>query len=438
MSGAFRLRAPAVLPCDDDVCSVLRDAVVDVDADGRIGYCGAESSAPATTAVVRDIPGILLPGLINTHAHTPMVLLRGLGGDLPLLRWLREAIWPAEARLQGPDIHAGMLLGGLELLRGGVTTSVEMYLHGRELVTATIAAGLRVVLGGPVLDLPGLDWHSMITEIDGWIDEVGLRSERGDLVELGYGAHSAYTLPVEALEIIAGSAAQRGALLQIHVAESADEDREQRARYGSVPLMLESLGALEHRVLAAHAVHLSDKDIGVFATNGVGVAHCPGSNGKLASGIARVVDMRAAGVKVALGTDGPASNDGLDLWQEARLAGMYARLSTWDATALTAADLLLMLTAGGAAAIGREDIGTLSAGRWADMVHINVDTSAFPGGLEVPDEQLLANLVWASGARGVLDVWVAGEQVLRAGVSTRVDTHAALAISRQTTRRLGV
>ena len=355
---SVRLHAPVVLPCDP-TCTVLRDAVVDINADGRLGYVGPASTAPRSTAPIEHHPGILLPGLVNTHAHTPMTLLRGLGGDLPLMRWLREVIWPAEARLRPGDVYNGMLLGCVEMLRAGVTTSAEMYFHGEQVAEATLAAGSRVLLGGPVIDLPSTNWRSMLRSIEKWIDTDGLRFGAGERIELGYGAHSAYMLPAEALTEIVASAAERDALVQIHVAESMQEDQQQRARYGSVPAMLAQLGLLSGRMIAAHAVHVSDADIELFARHGVGVAHCPGSNAKLASGVARLVDLRPAGVPVGLGTDGPASNDDLDLWEEIRLAALLARLATDDATAVTAADALLLATRGGAEALGRSDLGAL-------------------------------------------------------------------------------
>jgi 5-methylthioadenosine/S-adenosylhomocysteine deaminase len=420
LPGGYRLRAPIVLPCDPS-CSVLRDAVVDVTADGRIGYVGPAATAPAGTDPVRTYPGILLPGLVNTHAHTPMTVLRGLGGDLPLLRWLREVIWPTEARLVPADIRIGMELGSVEMLRAGVTTSTEMYFHGRQVAAAVLATGARVLVGGAVISLPGLDWQAMLDDASAWIDEAGSLVGPGDRVEIGYSAHSAYMLPPEALTAIGEAAKERGVLLQIHVAETTEEDTEQRAAYGSVPKMLDTLGVLGARVIAAHSIHLSDADIALFAGAGVGVAHCPGSNAKLASGIARLADLREAGVAVGLGTDGPASNDDLDLWEEARLAALLARLRSMDATAVTAPDALLLATAGGAAALARNDIGVLETGRWADLVHVDADDPAFAGGLDVPDEQLVANLLWAAGSRRVRDVWVAGELVVEAGEPTRVD-----------------
>lgn len=432
---ALRLHAPMVLPCDAP-CTVFRDAVVDIDDTGRIAYCGPRNQAPERPrdAEVRECSGILLPGLINSHAHSPMTLLRGMGGDLPLMRWLQEVIWPAEARLRHSDVRTGMELGSVEMVRAGVTTSAEMYFPGEAVVEATLAVGSRVVLAPAVIDTPELStlgtWQQMIDGISRWIDSDGLRFGPHERVELSYGPHSAYTLPPEALEAVGAAAQQRGALVHTHVAESAQEDAEQRARYGSVPLLLEKLGVLNGRVLAAHSVHLSDEDIAVFARRGVGVAHCPGSNAKLASGNARLVDLLAAGIPVGLGTDGPSSNDDLDLWEEVQLAGLLARLSTGDTTALTARAALLAATRGGAEALHRDDIGALEQGRWADVVHLDVDNPAFATGLDAPDDQVISNVVWAAGSRCVRDVWVAGQEVLRDGETTRVDRRSIQAAAR--------
>jgi 5-methylthioadenosine/S-adenosylhomocysteine deaminase len=429
----LRLHAPAVLPCDT-ACTVLRDAVVDVDETGRIAHVGPLATAPAFDGTVRELPGILVPGMVNMHAHSPMTVLRGMGGDLPLMRWLQEVIWPAEALLTPADIETGMLLGSVEMLRNGITTSVEQYFQPDRLVNAVLATGARMVLGPAVVDAPGWNWRTQLDEISARIDADGLRPH--DRVEIGYGPHSAYTLSPAALVQVSEAAREREALLLIHVAESLAEDAVQRASHGSVPKLLAALGVLDGRVLAAHSVHLSDEDISVFARHGVAVAHCPGSNAKLASGIARLTELRAAGVRVGLGTDGPASNDDLDLWEEMRLSAMLARLSTMDSAALTAADVLLLATRGGAEALGRDDIGVLAAGRWADVVHVSTAGEAFTAGVGVTDEHLLANLVWAANARDVLDVWVAGEQVVADREPTRVDREKVQADAGAVTTRL--
>jgi 5-methylthioadenosine/S-adenosylhomocysteine deaminase len=285
-----------------------------------------------------------------------------------------------------------------------------------------------------VVDTPGHDWRRQLDEVSARIDVDGVRPH--DRIEIAYGPHSAYTLSPEQLTTVAEAARSRDALLLLHVAESLGEDSVQRIEHGSVPRLLAKIGLLDGRVLAAHSVHLSDEDIALFADHDVAVAHCPGSNAKLASGIARLPALQAAGVRVGLGTDGPASNDDLDLWEEMRLAGLLARLSTMDSAALTAADVLLLATRGGAAALGRDDIGVLEPGRWADVVHVDVSSEAFAGGLSVPAEHLLANLVWAAGARDVRDVWVGGEQVVAAREPTKVDRAKVQAVAGTVTARL--
>jgi 5-methylthioadenosine/S-adenosylhomocysteine deaminase len=437
----IRLTAPVALPCDEQ-CTVLRDAVVDVDDAGRLAYVGPSAGAPAEPESVLALTGILMPGLVNVHAHTAMTGLRGMGGDLPLMRWLTEVIWPAESRVDADDVRAGMLVGALEMLGAGITTSVEMYFYSEAVVDAVLAAGSRAVVTPGIIAAPGWDrlgsWQQMLAGISRWIDADGIRFGPGERIELGYGPHAAYTLPAEALAEAGAAAQQRGALLHIHVAESAGEDTAIREAHGSVPLLLEHLGVLRTgaRVLAAHAVQLSDTDIAVLSRHRVGVAHCPGSNSKLASGIARLLDLRAAGIAVGLGTDGPASHDDLDLWNDARLAALLARLTSGDAAAVTAAQALLLATRGGAAAVGRDDLGMLRSGGWADLVHISADDPAFAAGLDVPDGQLLANLVWAAGARAVRDVWVAGERVVDGRASTRVDAAQAHASLRARVTRL--
>ncbi|HTK65012.1 MAG TPA: amidohydrolase family protein [Pseudonocardia sp.] len=448
-AGGFRLTAPVVLPCDPS-CSVLRDGALDVDADGRIVWCGPEADAPAPApgATVYRMPGLLMPGLVNAHCHTPMIVLRGLGGDLPLMRWLTEAMWPAEARLTGDDVRTGMLLGACELLTNGVTTSVEMYFYADEVTSAILEAGSRVVLTPGIISAPGWDrlgtWQSMLNGVSRRIDRQGLISGPGDRVEVGYGPHAAYTLPTEALVATAEAARERGALLHIHLSETVGEDVALRDQHGgSVTALLDRLGVLGGRVLAAHGVHLEAADIALLARHRAAVAHCPGSNAKLAAGTAPVAALRAAAVPLALGTDGPASADDLDLWAQARLAGQLTRLATGDAAEVTAADLLLLSTRQGAAAIGRHDIGTLEPGRWADVVHLTTDDPAFIGlgprdGSQDPgsDAALVSNLVWAGSGRLVRDVWVAGDRVLADRTPTRVDAAEALAKARTVATRL--
>jgi len=249
-SGSTRFTAPVVLPCDP-ACSVLRNGAVDV-ADGRITWVGPLAEAPPLHGAVLELPGLLLPGLVNTHCHTPMLLLRGMGGDLPLMRWLHEVMWPAEGRLTASDVRTGMISGCVELLRTGTTTSVEMYFFTDAVIDAVLSVGSRVLLTPGVIAAPGWDrlgsWEAMRNGVSRRIDRDGLRFGPGERIELGYGPHAAYTLPPEALRSVAAHARERGALVHLHLAETVEEDAALRAEHGSVPAMLDRLGVFGGRV----------------------------------------------------------------------------------------------------------------------------------------------------------------------------------------------
>jgi 5-methylthioadenosine/S-adenosylhomocysteine deaminase len=423
VSGGTRYQAGVLLPCDASM-EVHHPGVVDVAADGRITWAGAAAAAPPVPDgwPVRRLSGLVMPGLVNAHAHGPLALLRGQGEALPLGRWLTEVIWPREARMGADDVHVGMLLASAEMLRYGVTTSVEMYFHHGAIARAVDESGGRCVMTPGVLVGPGWDRFGTWQQQVAYVERLHERYADNPRVDVGFGPHAAYTLPDEALRTVADRARDLGALVHIHLAETEHEGDEVSARHGgaSVPRVLADLGLFEgNRVLAAHAVWLSDDDVALLAANGVAVAHCPGSNAKLASGTARVRDLRAAGVTVALGTDGPASNNDLDLWEEMRFAALLARLRDHDPTALSADEVLAMATREGAAALGRDDIGVLAPGRWADMVRLDLDDPAFVPVLD--DADLRAHLVFAAPRRCVRDVWVAGEQVVADGECLRVN-----------------
>ena len=395
---------------------------------------GAGGGTSAAVAVV-EVGGLLMPGLVNVHGHSAMTLLRGAGDGLALGRWLQEVVWPREALLCADDVRWGMTLGCAELLRAGVTTTCEQYLHPRAVADAVADAGIRCVLTPVIFDLPGAgpdatwqrcldDAGSLHAEMDG----------RGGRLTVGLGPHSAYALPEDALKAIARTAGELGALVQIHVAETRDEGSSILRRHGcSAPELLERLGVLDNRVLAAHSVWLSDHDLDIYAAHNVAVGHCPQSNAKLGSGIARVGEMLARGVRVGLGTDGPASNDNLDLWEELRLAPLLARAATADAGAITTHTALGLGTHGGADALGLR-AGRLAPGYFADLVRVDTEDAAFVPGLT--EHEILSHLVWAASSRLVTDVWVGGRRVVDARRCTTVDERLAREEVRLRARRL--
>jgi 5-methylthioadenosine/S-adenosylhomocysteine deaminase len=313
-----------------------------------------------------------------------------------------------------------MAAASAELLRNGVTTSVEMYFRPERIAAAVERTGARAVVATPLLPLPGMP--PLREQLDRAVELARSASDDG-LVEYGIGPHAAYTVALPLLADAARAAREHGLLLHLHVGETATEGQDLLATHGlSVPALLAAHDVLGGRVLAAHCVHMDDGDLELWREYDVAVAHCPASNAKLASGVARLRDMLDRGIRVGLGTDGPASNDGLDLLADARLAAQLARLAATDATALSAAEALWLATGASADAIGRPDLGQLVAGRRADLVHVDTRDLAFEPVGDATD--VLTHLVWSGGGRHVRDVWVGGRQVVAAGVCTTVDAGA--------------
>jgi 5-methylthioadenosine/S-adenosylhomocysteine deaminase len=402
----------------------IADGVVDV-KNGAVVWSGPASEAPERPdAVVHHISGILMPGLVDIHCHTPMVLLRGAGEGLPVDRWLQEVMWPREARLTREDVAAGMRWGATELLTAGVTTTVEMYFHSGGVAEAAADVGLRSLVTAPILEDDQLaafgSWQDQLE----YIGELNHRYAHHPLIDVGIGPHAAYSVSDECMRAITAMSADQDLLVHIHVAEQQWEDAAVRERTGmGAPAYLDSVGLLEGRVLAAHGVWLDESEIELFASKNVAVAHCPCSNTKHASGIADVRAMLDAGVRVGIATDGPASHHRLDMFEEMRTALRLARVSTGDAQALNAANALWMATAGAADAIDRSDLGRLVAGARADMVALEIG-SAFEPMVE-PDEHIEVRTVWSGSPAAVTDVWVEGRRVVADRTVTTVDAREA-------------
>lgn len=433
MTPATRLFADVVVPVDG-TGRVWRDAAVDIGADGRISGVGPVDQLGAAAGEVRRVGGLLMPGLVNAHAHTPMTLMRSAGDGLVLQRWLTEAVWPRERRIDADDAWWGMTLGSVEMLEAGVTTSCEMYLFEEAIVDAVQRSGARLAIMPGILASLHADSFGTGSGRIGAITELHRRYDSPDgRVTVGFGPHSPYDLDVGQVREIAEEARSLDALLHIHLEETRAE-RQQVIDATGMPatLLLAENGVLGGRVLAAHGVWVDATERAVLAELGVAVAHCPQSNLKLGSGVAPLREYRDAGVRVGLGTDGPASNDDLDLWEEMKLAPLLARGLNHDPSVMTAADALQMATADGADALGI-DVGRLVPGAWADIVRVDLDTAAFVPGM---DDDIVAHLVWAGSSRHVTDVWVAGQQVVAAGACVTVDAEQARREVARRARRL--
>lgn len=412
--------------------AIETDGVVDV-ADGRVVWSGPYPDAPAHDGPVERLGGLVMPGFVNTHAHTPMVLLRGAGEGLPVGRWLTEVMWPREGRLTTDDVWWAMSLGAAELVGNGITTSHEMYFYGGSVAAAAESAGLRCVVTPPLLT------GETLTRFGSWQDQIGVIAELADhyadhdLISIGVGPHSAYALSEEPLRAVTELAADRALHVQIHVAETETEGDGVLETHGmTVPAYLESIGMLHNRVVAAHGVWLTQADIEMFAAHEVGVAHCPMSNGKHASGLAPVAEMREAGIPVGIATDGPSSHDRLDPFEEMRAALRYTRLRAGDAGAMAPADALVMTTREAATVLGRDDLGTLGPGSRADMILID------PAPLVPVTEEgdLITHLVYSGTPNLVRSVWVGGRMVMDDREISTVDLAEARSYVTQRARRL--
>jgi 5-methylthioadenosine/S-adenosylhomocysteine deaminase len=375
----------------------------------------------------------LIPGLVNAHTHAAMTLLRGIADDVPLAAWLTEHIWPREARFVAAEfVHDGTLLGATEMLRAGITCCNDMYFHPDAAAQAYEQAGMRAMLGIPILDLP----TPYAADADAYLAR-GLAArdacKQSPRLSFSLAPHAPYTVSDATWQRIVVYARQLDLVVQSHVAETRREVDEALATYHETPLArLDRLGATGPGFIAIHAVHLSPRDVDLLAAQGCHVVHCPGSNMKLASGAAPVAELVARGVNVALGTDGAASNNRLDVLDEMRLAGLLAKATTGDAAVLPAHTLLRMATLNGAAALGLDArIGSLVPGKDADATAIRLgDVETLP--LYDPVSQLPN----AAGREHVTDVWVAGERVLAERRPTRVDVPALVAHAKTWQARL--
>ena len=346
---------------------------------------------------------VVMPGMINTHTHVAMALLRGISDDVPLMEWLEQHIWPIEGKMGYQEVFDGARLGILEMLMGGTTTFVDMYPYEEAVAEAAEKAGIRALVSPCPMDFRmehfENDWR-----------QVQKRFSGSRLVTMWMGPHAIYTLSGEHMQRSISLSKELGVGSHIHLAETQTEQANCMAQHGMSPTqLLEKEGLFSTRTLAAHCVVMSDEDIEILRRNGVSVAHNPQSNMKLASGIAPVRKMLDAGVNVAIGTDGASSNNDLDMWEEMRTASLLQKVSTMDPCAIPAYTALQMATVNGAKAIGREgELGVLKAGALADVLLVDIETPHL-----YPHTNLVSELVYSTHASDVESVIVNGNIVVK-------------------------
>jgi 5-methylthioadenosine/S-adenosylhomocysteine deaminase len=396
----------------DGLFRVIENGAVAVRGD-RIVAVGSASEVSATFPGARRLNAagkIVMPGLVNTHTHVPMVLFRGIADDLVLMEWLQKYIFPAEARnVDEAFVRAGTRLGCLEMIRGGTTTFVDMYYFEDAIADETARAGVRAVLGETLIDFPAPDnktWDAGIA----YTERFARKWKSHPLITPAIAPHAPYTVSTEHLKEAAYLADKNGIPLIIHVAEDRAEVKTIQERYGSSSVAyLERIGLLSDRIIAAHMVWPTEADIKTLAARAVGVAHCPQSNMKLAAGVAPVPELLRAGIAVGLGTDGAASNNDLNLWEEIDTAAKLHKLNSKDPTAINARQALEMATIGGARAINLDRaIGSLEPGKKADIIIVGSDALH-----QTPSYNIYSQLVYSTKASDVETVIINGRTVMR-------------------------
>ncbi len=375
----------------------------------------------------------LIPGLVNAHAHNPMTLLRGIADDLPLKVWLQQHIWPVEAAVIGPDFVAdGVTFAIAEMLRGGTTCCNENYFFPDVQAATYKRHGFRARVGLPVIDFPTAwarsddEYFDRAGEVhDSWRDDA--------LISTAFAPHAPYTVNDANFERVRMLADQLDLPVHLHLHETAQEVQQSVAQHGQRPLArLDRLGLVNDRLIAVHMTQLTEGEIHLCAERGVSVVHCPESNLKLASGFCPVCALQRAGVTIAIGTDGAASNNDLDMFGETRTAAILAKAVADDAAGFGAHDALRAATLGSAKAMGLDErIGSIEIGKQADLVC--VDLSA----LETqPLHNVVSQLIYATGRHQVSDVWIAGAAKLRQRVLVDLDLDGVLANARQWRERI--
>ncbi|MEW6734073.1 MAG: amidohydrolase [Acidobacteriota bacterium] len=388
---------------EDSYIAIRGDRIIDLGSRSEISkkYI-AKASIDATDKAV-------LPGLINTHTHVPMVLFRGIADDLILQEWLTKYIFPAEAKNVSREFcYWGTLAGCLEMIQGGITTYVDMYYFEDEIAEATAKAGMRGVLGETLIDFPVAD-NKTPQETLLYTEKFVQKWKGNPLIVPAIAPHAPYTVKPENLRAVKAFADKYDVPIITHLAETVGEVDDISKRYGARPILhLEKLGLLSDRLIAAHVVHPNDDELALLKQRGVGVAHNPQSNMKLACGVAPVPAMRRAGIAVGLGTDGAASNNDLNLFEEMDTAAKLHKLHSNDPTVISARDALEMATIDGARAINLDkEIGSLTVGKRADLIIINLQ-----GSHQQPLYNIYSVLVYATKAADVETSIINGKLVM--------------------------
>jgi len=351
--------------------------------------------------------GLIMPGLINAHTHIAMTLFRGLADDLPLMEWLNEHIFPAERKLTAEMVYWGSLLGCAEMILSGTTTFCDMYLFSDQVAEAANRAGIRAVVGEVLYDFPSPNYGDLENGFR-YTEELINKWKENPLISVAVEPHALFTCSPDLFKRARDLAERYSTPLIIHLSETEEEVKEIKRKYGCTPVRhLHNLGILDKRLIAAHCVILTEDDILLLAKHQVNVVHNPESNLKLASGIAPIPKLLESGITVALGTDGPSSNNDLDMFLEMGTAARIHKVKNLDPEIMKAEEVLKMATINGAIALGLNEIGTLKAGKRADIIVIDLNRPHL-----IPMYNPYSHLVYSATGSDVITTIIDGKIIM--------------------------
>jgi 5-methylthioadenosine/S-adenosylhomocysteine deaminase len=420
----------------DAAMTVIENGAVAID-DGVIVAVGPAGEINADYMAEQSLSGgnrIVMPGLVNGHSHAAMTLLRGVADDLALMDWLNNYIFPAEVEFVDAEfVRIGTELACWEMIRGGTTTFVDMYYYPDVIADVVDNCGMRALISATVIDQRSPDAEDAADSINKGNSFIERWQGRNDRITPIFGPHANYTLNAEQLQATRAAAMKYGVPISIHMAESPFEFQYSQDTFGKTSIeFFESIGFFEGPTIAAHVVWPTENEIPILAARKVGVIHNPTSNMKIASGISPVTDMLAAGVRVGLGTDGAASNNDLDMWEEMRLAALLQKVEQMNPEVLSAETVLRMATSGGATAIGLGDvIGSLEAGKRADLIQV-----AFEDVHHVPTYDVVSHLVYVNDEQDVASVVVDGVVLMKEREMQTIDTGRVTAAATEFAARI--
>jgi 5-methylthioadenosine/S-adenosylhomocysteine deaminase len=406
----------------DENQSVIKDGAVAI-KDGLIIALASTADINSQYTAAEHIKGdnrIVMPGLVNGHSHAAMTLLRGVADDMALMEWLNNYIFPAEVEFVDPDfVRIGTELACWEMIRGGTTTFVDMYYFPDVVAEVVESCGMRAMVSATVIDQRSPDAENASDSIRKGVEFIGRWKDKNSRITPIFGPHANYTLNANQLRATRAAANDAGVAISIHMSESPFELQYSKDTFGMTSIeFFESIGFLDGQTIAAHVVWPTEAEIPVLAERKVGVIHNPSSNMKMASGVSPVTEMLRSGVLVGLGTDGAASNNDLDMWEEMRLAAFLQKVDRMDPEVLSAQTVLTMATSGGAEAIGlRDQIGALSVGMKADLIQVSFDDVHF-----VPTYDVISHLVYVADEQDVASVIVDGKLLMREKEILSIDT----------------